>query len=289
MRRLVAALTAVLLGVGLLTGHAVAAPNVAGTAATSSSIGYVPPPISWGVCPTNSLRNAGAQCGLLTVPLDYANPGGAKIQLMVSRILHKVADADYQGIMLVNPGGPGGSGLGLARLGEFVPNHGGDPYDWIGFDPRGVGRSIPSLSCDGNYFAPGRPYYVPETPDIRRAWWHKTRQYARDCAAAGGALLAHTKTTDWVADMESIRKALGAQKINYYGFSYGTYLGQVYSTLHPDRVRRMVFDGVVNPRGSGTTRTSTRTSSSTRTSRPTSTGSPPTTPPTTWAPTARRC
>jgi len=249
MRRLVATLTAGLLGIGLLTaGPALAAPNSAGTAAARAlAAGYEPPPIPWGTCPTNSLRNAGAQCGLLTVPLDYANPSGTKIQLMVSRIAHKTSDADYQGVMLVNPGGPGGSGLGLARLGEFVPNNAGDPYDWIGFDPRGVGRSVPSLSCDGDYFAPGRPYYVPETPDLRRRWWDKTRQYARDCGAAAAALLAHTKTTDWVADMESIRKALGADKINYYGFSYGTYLGQVYSTLHPDRVRRMVFDGVVNP------------------------------------------
>jgi pimeloyl-ACP methyl ester carboxylesterase len=248
MRRLAAALIAGLLGLGLLaTGHAFAASHATSTTAERSSSGYVPPAIPWGVCPTSSLRNAGAECGLLTVPLDYAKPNGAKIQLMVSRILHKVADADYQGVMLVNPGGPGGSGLGLARLGQFVPNHAGDPYDWIGFDPRGVGRSIPRLSCNGDYFAPGRPYYVPETDAIREAWWHKTRQYARDCTAAGGALLAHTKTTDWVEDMESIRKALGAEKINYYGFSYGTYLGQVYSTLHPDRVRRMVFDGVVNP------------------------------------------
>lgn len=251
MRRLITAVaTAGLLGAGLVspgTATALAGPT-ASTRSTATSSDYTPAPISWGECPTARLRNAGAQCGLLTVPLDYANPGGTTIQLAVSRIKHKTSDADAQGVMLVNPGGPGGSGLGLSRLGAFIPNGGGDPYDWIGFDPRGVGRSVPSLTCDGDYFAPGRPPYVPDTTAIERAWFAKTRQYARDCgASAASLLLSHTKTTDWAMDMDTIRKALGADKINYYGFSYGTYLGQVYSTLFPERVRRFVFDGVVNP------------------------------------------
>ena len=95
------------------------------------------------------------------------------------------------------------------------------------------------------------------------------------------------KTTDSVGDMESIRKALGQKQINYYGFSYGTYLGQVYATLHPDRVRRLVLDGNVDPPSSGTRRTSTRTSPSTATSGSTSTGSPSTTTSTTSATTVR--
>ena len=208
---------------------------------------YTPPPIDWGECPSDSLQEAGAECGMLVVPLDYAKPRGTKIQLAVSRIEHTTSDADAQGVMLVNPGGPGGSGLELARLGAFVPNGAGDPYDWIGFDPRGVGRSVPSLTCDGDYFAPGRPAYVPETQAIKSFWLDKTRQYQRDCTEAGGEFLEHTRTVDWAMDMESLRKALDARKINYYGFSYGTYLGQVYATLFPNRVRRFVFDGVVNP------------------------------------------
>jgi pimeloyl-ACP methyl ester carboxylesterase len=251
MRRLITAVAAAgLLGAGLVTpgaAHALAGPTAATTSATATS-DYTPPDIQWGECPTSRLRDAGAECGMLTVPLDYADPGGTTIQLAVSRIAHKTSDADAQGVMLVNPGGPGGSGLGLARLGAFVPNHGGDPYDWIGFDPRGVGRSVPSLTCDDDYFAAGRPPYVPDTKAIERAWFAKTRQYARDCGASAAAeLLGHTKTTDWAMDMDTIRKALGADQINYYGFSYGTYLGQVYATMYPDRVRRMVFDGVVNP------------------------------------------
>jgi pimeloyl-ACP methyl ester carboxylesterase len=150
--------------------------------------------------------------------------------------------------MLVNPGGPGGSGLGLSILGQFVPNHAGDTYDWIGFDPRGVGSSKPSLSCLPHYFGYNRPYYVPETRELERTWLARSNAYAEACGANGGALLSHMKTTDAAKDMDSIRAALGARQINFYGFSYGTYLGQVYSTLFPSRVRRMVLDSNVDPR-----------------------------------------
>ncbi len=209
---------------------------------------YVPPPIQWDEqCASDSLRAAGARCGLLTVPLDYAKPNGAKIKIALSEIKHKTPDAASQGIMLVNPGGPGGSGLTLSRLQAFVPKHGGDPYDWIGFDPRGVGSSQPSLACDGNYFPFDRPDYVPYTKTLERFWLEKSRGYANDCEQAGGNLLDHLKTTDTTNDIESIRKAFKRRKINYYGFSYGTTIGQVYATQHPHRVRRMVFDGVTNP------------------------------------------
>ena len=257
MRKLVsAAAVAVLVGAGVATtgagaanAHQAPATHAAGQKSVQhlGAGGYTPPPITWGACASQRLQDAGATCGMVTVPLNYDRPQGRTIQLAVSRIAHKTSDADAQGVMLVNPGGPGGSGLGLARLGAYVPNHGGDPYDWIGFDPRGVGSSVPSLSCDDAYFAAGRPAYRPDTQAIRAYWGNKTRNYADDCADAGGALLRHTDTRTWVKDMESIRRALGATKINYYGFSYGTYLGQVYATLHPDRVRRFVFDGVVNP------------------------------------------
>lgn len=230
---------------GLFTAGAHATPRTTG-AATLAAPSYDPPPIAWGTCSSVRLQNAGARCGMLTVPLDYANPAGAKIQLAVSEILHKTSDADAQGPMLVNPGGPGGSGYGLSRLGAFVPNHGGDPFDWIGFDPRGVGRSLPKLDCDDSYFAAGRPPYDPVAPGVKSFWLSKSAGYAQSCGSApAAALLAHDKTTDWVNDMESIRKALGAQKINYYGFSYGTYLGQAYATQHPDRVGKMVLDGVI--------------------------------------------
>jgi pimeloyl-ACP methyl ester carboxylesterase len=204
--------------------------------------------ISFGVCDDPGLAEAGAECGYLSVPLDYDRSRGAQIQIAVSRVRHKVPDSQYQGIMLVNPGGPGGSGLSLSTLGAAVPNHAGDAYDWIGFDPRGVGASKPALSCIPTYFGPNRPDYVPRTRELERIWLGRSKAYATACATNGGALLDHMKTIDSVRDMDSIRAALGAKRMNYYGYSYGTYLGQVYSTLFPQRVRRMVWDSNVDPR-----------------------------------------
>ncbi|WP_344610796.1 alpha/beta hydrolase [Dactylosporangium salmoneum] len=204
--------------------------------------------IPWGQCASPGLQRRGAECGLLDVPLDYSKPNGKKIQIAVSRIKHKVADKDYQGVMLVNPGGPGGSGLTLSVLGEYVPNGAGAAYDWIGFDPRGVGSSVPALHCDDSYSDGPKPEYIPLNSQLEKTWLNRSKGYAKACGKAGGDLLNHMTTVDSVNDMESIRKSLGAQQINYYGFSYGTYLGQVYGTLHPDKVRRMVLDGNVDVR-----------------------------------------
>jgi len=241
MRRLLGGLTAA----ALLVGGLATAPPAQAVARSAGAPAYAPPPITFGPCTNPTLQRAGAECGLLTVPLDYADPGAAKIKIAVSRIRHSTTP--YQGVMLVNPGGPGGSGLIFPVLRRSVPDQAGLSYDWIGFDPRGVGDSQPSLSCDGDYFGYNRPYHVPVNAQLEQSWRTRAAGYAADCAAAGGALLDHMKTTDSVADMESIRIALGESQINYYGFSYGTYLASVYATLHPDLVRRMVFDGNVNP------------------------------------------
>jgi pimeloyl-ACP methyl ester carboxylesterase len=149
--------------------------------------------------------------------------------------------------MLVNPGGPGGSGLGLATLGSAVPNNAGGYYDWIGFDPRGVGSSQPALSCIPDYFSYNRPFYIPIEQQDLQAWLHRSQAYAQACGANGGDLLNHMTTIDSARDMDSIRVALGRAQINYYGFSYGTYLGQVYATLFPSHLRRAVFDSNVDP------------------------------------------
>jgi pimeloyl-ACP methyl ester carboxylesterase len=224
----------------------VAAPAAVETGATPT---FTPKAIKWGKCGIPGFDELGAQCGYLTVPLDYKKPTGTKIKLAVSRIKHTVPAAKYQGVMLTNPGGPGGSGLTLSVLGQYVPGGVGGAYDWIGFDPRGVGSSIPALTCNGNYFKAPRPQYVPTTQKLETTWLNRSKAYAKACDKAGGKLLDHVKTVDTINDMESIRKALGKSKINFYGFSYGSYLGQVYSTLHPTRVRRMVLDGIVDPRG----------------------------------------
>jgi len=203
--------------------------------------------IPWTACEDPGLRDAGAQCALLPVPLDYAKPDGAKIKIAVSRIKHTVPAAQAQGVMLINPGGPGASGLGLSTWGQLVPNGAGGYYDWIGFDPRGVGSSQPSLTCDPNYFDFNRPTYIPVLESTRRQWLARSKAYA-DACRANGPILSHMTTIENAKDMDSIRIALGVTQINYYGFSYGTYLGQVYSTLFPSHVRRMVLDSNVDPR-----------------------------------------
>ncbi len=218
------------------------------SAAPAKTPEFTPNPIQWGECDNPRLVQAGAECGFLEVPLDYARPDGEKIKLAVSRVTHKSPDSAYQGPMLVNPGGPGGSGLIYSIFGDFVPDGGGDTYDWIGFDPRGVGASRPSLSCIPDYDGYNRPYFVPITPGLERKWLTRSENYADACGENGGNLLEHMTTVDSANDMESIRKALGAEQINYSGFSYGTYLGQVYGTLFPDRFRRVIFDGNVNPK-----------------------------------------
>ena len=116
-------------------------------------------------------------------------------------------------------------------------------------DPRGVGASTPSLHCNRRYFGYDRPSYVPRATWIYRSWLARARNYASACASTAGkrALLPHLTTLDTVRDMELVRQALGAEKLGFYGYSYGTYLGQLYATRYPSRVGRFVLDGVVNP------------------------------------------
>lgn len=257
MRRILSACAIVALAGGLASGTAAAVPDaeqapsspaapVVPDAPTSAAHSYTPPKIDWGECEDSRLKAAGADCGFVTVPRNYNNHDGMKIRLAVSRIK---ADPDvrYQGAMLVNPGGPGGSGLGLARLGESVPKNAGQGYDWIGFDPRGVGSSEPALTCDPGVTDPVRPYYSPTTSERLRAWAGRSKGYAEDCGDKNNQMLSHMRSSNTVYDMESIRKALGRWQLNFYGFSYGSYIGQLYATKYPAKVRRFVLDGVVNP------------------------------------------
>lgn len=201
---------------------------------------------SWSPCTDATLSAIGAECTYVPVPLDYSHPNGPMIQLAVSRVAH--TSPTYQGVVLVNPGGPGGSGLDLSRIGAYLPDGVGAQYDWIGFDPRGVGSSIPSLSCDPQEFGADRPNYEPTSFALLRTWVNRSRSYAKACAAAQPALLRHLHTTDQARDMDRIRATLGVSQINYYGASFGTYLGSVYNTLFPGRMRRAVLDSNVDPR-----------------------------------------
>jgi pimeloyl-ACP methyl ester carboxylesterase len=203
--------------------------------------------ITWRPCTDARLARLDLECGRLAVPRDHARPDGPTISLALTRLPH--TGATYDGVMLTNPGGPGGSGLSMPAIGDYVPGGAGETYDWIGFDPRGVGASQPALRCDRNHFGYDRPSYVPRKQRTKRYWLLKSRRYASACAntAAKRALLPHLTSMDTVRDMEAIRIALGAERISFYGYSYGTYLGQLYATRHPTRVHRFVLDSVVNP------------------------------------------
>ncbi|MGW1541558.1 alpha/beta hydrolase [Streptomyces sp. NPDC002309] len=201
---------------------------------------------AWKKCAT--ANHPTLQCASLEVPLDHADPDGRKITLALSRIPHTAKT--YQGPLLVNPGGPGGSGLKLAGfVASSLPESVAAQYDVIGFDPRGVGGSKPALNCAPGHFDPVRADSVPATPAVEQADLARARSFADACGRKYASELPHMNTLGAAHDIDLIRHALGAPKISYLGYSYGTYLGAVYAKLHPDRVRRMVLDSVVDPDG----------------------------------------
>ncbi|WP_345361504.1 alpha/beta hydrolase [Actinoallomurus liliacearum] len=239
----------------LMVITAAAGVGLSGAAVTVSAQAETTPAtakIAWAKCPADQPYLDNAECGQLSVPLDYRHPSGKKISIAVSRLKH-TDTTHYKGVLLANPGGPGGSGLylagGLANWFTGV-GHAEVPaqYDIIGFDPRGVGLSQPALTCDPHYSDPIRPDYVPHSAKAEEAWKARSKAYAQACAKKFGWLLPHLRTTDAARDIDSIRAALGQSKISYYGFSYGTYLGATYGTLFPKRVNRMVLDGNVDVR-----------------------------------------
>jgi pimeloyl-ACP methyl ester carboxylesterase len=245
MRTLVAALSA-----GSLVAAVVATTAGNPTASADTSAAGSASTISWGACQDQSLVTAKAECGFVQVPLDWAKPGGEKIKIAVSRVQHTAAQS--QGVMLINPGGPGGSGLGFsAYLAKVLPKEVSSQYDLIGFDPRGVGASLPAVSCIKNFNTGPRPAYIPGSTTTRTpnevAWIKRTMDYAKACKTNNGPIIEHMHTTDTLQDMDALRVALGQDQINWFGFSYGTLLGQAYATRYPTHVRRMVLAGNVDP------------------------------------------
>lgn len=202
--------------------------------------------LTWKKCGTSAYPTL--QCASLQVPLDHSNPYSERITLALSRVPHTAKK--YQGPLLVNPGGPGASGRTLAGyVASALPRAVAAQYDVIGFDPRGVGASKPALNCKPGYFNPGRPDTVPSTPALEKANLTRAESFAKACGTKYAKLLPYIDTVSSVQDMDAIRHALGAGQINYFGYSYGTYLGAVYAKLHPDRVRRLVLDSIVDPTG----------------------------------------
>jgi pimeloyl-ACP methyl ester carboxylesterase len=191
---------------------------------------------------------SGGECAKLTVPVDYADAGGDTIQLALLRVPAKNQGARI-GSLVVNPGGPGGSGVEYAAAAnQIVGNDVRQRFDVVGFDPRGVGESAP-ISCldDGalDTFLGMDP--TPDTKAEEVAFVQEAKVLADGCKARGGALLAHVSTEDAARDMDVLRAALGEPKLHYLGKSYGTYLGAIYADLFPKNVGRFVLDGVVAP------------------------------------------
>ena len=202
--------------------------------------------LTWKNCGTTDYPTL--QCASLKVPLDHRHPYGKQITLALSRVKHTAKKS--QGPLLVNPGGPGGSGLSLAGfVASSLPKAVAAQYDVIGFDPRGVGKSTPALNCKPGYFNPVRPDSVPSTPAIEKANLDRAKSFAAACGKKYAGVLPYINTIQAVQDMDSIRAATGAKKTSYFGYSYGTYLGAVYAKLFPQRVKRLVLDSIVDPTG----------------------------------------
>ncbi|MEQ1872984.1 MAG: alpha/beta fold hydrolase [Ilumatobacteraceae bacterium] len=181
-------------------------------------------PIKWEECETQA---APWQCAVIEVPLDYRHPDDSDaISIAVTRLPAAVA-TDRIGSLVLNPGGPGGSGLDLAwSYASLFPSALADTFDLVGFDPRGVGRST-AVDCG----------------DLDRSY----RVVKRDCIENSGELLPYVGTVNAARDLEQLRKALGDEQLTYVGFSYGTALGAVYADLFPNSVRALVLDGSIDP------------------------------------------
>ncbi|MFI7383650.1 alpha/beta hydrolase [Streptomyces sp. NPDC049813] len=231
-------------------GVAALAASTVGPAAGAGGGAAGPEPrlaaVTWKKCGTKEYPTQ--QCATLRVPLDHAHPRKRQIALALARIPHTAKRS--QGPLLVNPGGPGGSGLTLAGfVAQSLPAKVAAQYDVVGFDPRGVGKSRPALDCVPGHFKPVRPASVPETAAIERANVRRAASFAQACGKKYADVLPFMDTGSTVRDMDAIRAALGARKLNYFGYSYGTYLGAVYAKYFPGRVRRLVLDSVVDPEG----------------------------------------
>ncbi|MFI1574031.1 alpha/beta hydrolase [Streptomyces anulatus] len=231
---------------------ATAAPAAAPSAGTPSAVSspaaksvldrYAKQKPTWKRCDAET--SAAYQCATVKVPLDYRKPGGKRIDLAISRI--KTAEpGKRRGILLSNPGGPGGEGLWMPlMMKEELPKSVLKSYDLVGFDPRGVGRSSP-VSCNltpeqENWLRP----YKAETYAEDVAW---ARTVADKCREKMGDRLPHITTRNTARDMDLVRAILGEKKLSYFGYSYGTYLGAVYAQLFPARADRFVLDSAVDP------------------------------------------
>ncbi|MCV7424160.1 alpha/beta hydrolase [Mycobacterium yunnanensis] len=209
--------------------------------------------VQWGPCQVVSGGGdgqlpKGAQCGNLTVPVDYAKPDGATANLALIRF---PATGQKIGSLVVNPGGPGESGVDAAvGMVENLPPQIRERFDLVGFDPRGIGSSTPAVRCNSDAEADAEradpevdysPAGVAHIEDTEK-------QFVQRCVdRMGKDFLANVGTASVVKDLDELRAALGDAKLTYLGYSYGTLIGSAYAEAYPDKVRAMILDGAVDP------------------------------------------
>ncbi|MGV0606272.1 alpha/beta hydrolase [Mycolicibacterium sp. XJ1904] len=215
----------------------------------------VPPPgtpIEWAKCQTEqsdeSRIPADAECGMLSVPVDYDEPDGDVARIAMVRFK---ATGDKIGSLIINPGGPGESGVeAAASIVGSLPESVRQRFDLVGFDPRGVANSTPALWCNSDadndrLRAEPQVDYSPEgVAEIEK----ETKEFVQRCEdKMGKEFLANVGTVNVAKDLEAMRQALGDEKLTYLGYSYGTRIGATYAENYPDKVRAMVLDGAVDP------------------------------------------
>jgi pimeloyl-ACP methyl ester carboxylesterase len=222
--------------------------------------------LTWGPCAdfaTNagdrqSFANEAFECSRLEIPLDYAAPDGQTAQIGV---LRQRATGDRIGSLLVNPGGPGASGMSLAASlsGRIAESPITQRFDLVGFDPRGVGASTPTIDCldDAEWKLERADLDVDPSPEGVAQTEAENQQYAQRCTQRSGGpeVLANVGTRDVVRDLDILRAALGDEKLTYIGYSYGTRIGSAYAEEFPQNVRALVLDGALDPTQSTVERT----------------------------------
>jgi pimeloyl-ACP methyl ester carboxylesterase len=215
-------------------------------------------PIEWNDCDEQiqpliadqpgSDRNLAFECGRTEVPISYDEPDGATLPLFLVRVV-MAGQTQKIGSLVVNPGGPGGSGADAAiGLALTLPPEVLGRFDLVGFDPRGVGLSTP-VECipddlkEDLFSAEPRPTTAAQLDETFRL----AEEIADGCAEEYGDALGTFNTVDTARDMDRLREALGDEKLTYLGYSYGTTLGSTYAELFPDKVRALVLDAAVDP------------------------------------------
>ncbi|MBP2471227.1 pimeloyl-ACP methyl ester carboxylesterase [Crossiella equi] len=213
----------------------VVAPGAA--SAVEAEVEYAAPPLDWQPC----AGAPGVDCASLEVPVNWAKPAGEKIKIGLAR--RKVADpAKRLGAVLMDPGGPGGSGVASVKSRPLFTQAVRERFDQVGFDPRGINTST-QLRCDQDLAGQALNARHPASQADFDRLATLNRQLHDSCRANSGALAENVDNLATVRDMDAIRAALGEKKLTYVGYSYGTIMGQQYAERFPHRIRAFVLDG----------------------------------------------